>query len=262
MRAELGAALAAEVLKVRRSVVPWVTVAVLVAAGGIGTFFSFVLQDPGRARSLGVLGTKAQLSGSTADWAGHLALSAQIASTGGLFVFGLVVVWLFGREFADGTVTDLLALPTSRTAVVGAKLLLAGGWCLLLLLVLLGVSLAGGAALGLPGWSAHVAMRGAGTVVGAGALTIVLTGTYALAASVGRGYLPGVGAVLGTVVLAQVVGVVGFGSAFPYAVPSVLAGAAGPDQVVGWTGVAGVLVAGLLTSVATARWWERADQPR
>jgi hypothetical protein len=38
-------------------------------------------------------------------------------------VFGLVVIWLIGREFSDRTAKALLALPTSRDAVVAAKLL-------------------------------------------------------------------------------------------------------------------------------------------
>ena len=46
-------------------------------------------------------------------------------------MFGLVVIWLFDLEFTDRTAKDLLALATSRGAVVGAKLLFAAGWRLL-----------------------------------------------------------------------------------------------------------------------------------
>jgi ABC-2 type transport system permease protein len=30
-------------------------------------------------------------------------------------LFGLIVVWLFGREFSQDTAKDLLALPTARS---------------------------------------------------------------------------------------------------------------------------------------------------
>jgi ABC-2 type transport system permease protein len=51
---------------------------------------------------------------------------------GGTGIFGLTVIWAFGREFSDHTVKDLLALPTRRTTVVAAKFVVTGGWSLLL----------------------------------------------------------------------------------------------------------------------------------
>jgi len=56
MFGEIAAALWAELLKVRRSKVPWVTFVAFTMAGLVGGFFMFVLQDPDRARSLGLLG--------------------------------------------------------------------------------------------------------------------------------------------------------------------------------------------------------------
>ena len=46
----------------------------------------------------------------------------------------------------------------------------------------------------------------------------------------GRGYLPGVAVMFLTVLTAQVVAVLGYGAWFPWSVPSLVAGAAGPDQ--------------------------------
>lgn len=177
MLGEIAAALWAELLKVRRSRVPWVTFVAFTVAGFVGGFFMFILQNPDRARSLGLLGAKAQLAGGTADWAGCFALTAQIAAVGGLLVFGPVVIWLFGREFSDRTAKDLLALPTSRGAVVVAKLLVALGWCLLLAAQLVVISLLFGAGLGLPGWSADAALHGLATVFATVLLTVALATT-------------------------------------------------------------------------------------
>lgn len=47
MPAEIAAALWAELLKVRRSRAPMVTVAAFTMAGLVGGLFMFVLQDPG-----------------------------------------------------------------------------------------------------------------------------------------------------------------------------------------------------------------------
>ena len=263
MFGEVAAALWAELLKVRRSRVPWVTFLAFSVAGLVGGFFMFILQNPDRARSLGLLGAKAQLAGGTADWAGYFAFTAQITAVGGLLVFGMVVIWLFGREFADQTAKDLLALPTSRRAVVVAKLLVATGWCLLLAAQLIVMSLVLGTWLDLPGWSANTALRGVGTVLATTVLTVALAATYALVASVGRGYLAAVAAMFVSLFAAQVIAALGFGGWFPWSVPSLLSGVAGPEQAgPGLWGIAGVVLVGVVASTATTLWWERADHDR
>ncbi len=261
MPAEIAAALWAELLKVRRSRAPLVTVAAFTVAGLVGGFFMFVFQDPGRARALGLLGTKAQLASGQADWDGYFALTAQIIAVGGLLVFGMVVIWLFGREFSDGTAKDLLALPTSRSAVVAAKQLVALGWCLLLTAQVMIITLALGYQLHLPGWSAQTALRGLATVFVTALLTVALTMTYGLVASAGRGYLVAVTAMFVSLFAAQVIAALGYGAWFPWSVPSLLSGVAGPDQSSpGLLSMAGVVVVGVGASVATGVWWRHADQ--
>jgi ABC-2 type transport system permease protein len=260
---DVSAAVWAELLKVRRSLVPWVSVAAFTVAGLVGGFFMFVMQDVGRARSLGLLGAKAQFTGGTTDWAGYFALIAQITAVGGLLVFGLVVTWLFGREFSDRTAKDLLAMPTSRRAVVIAKLVIAIGWSLLLAVLVVLISVLLGTVLGLPGWSGVIAVRGLATVFATTLLTVALTTTYGLAASVGRGYLPAVAAMFVSLFAAQVIAAFGYGAWFPFSVPSLLSGAAGPEQAqAGPAGITGVLLVAVAASVGIVMWWERADHNR
>lgn len=110
-----------------------------------------------------------------------LALIAQIAAVGGTLVFGMFTIWIFGREFSEHTVKDLLALPTSRTAIMSAKLIIATSWCLALTGYLFTLAPAVGTLLRLPDWSVDVAVDGFATL---------LMFTFALAASIGRGYGP------------------------------------------------------------------------
>ena len=113
----------------------------------------------------------------------------------------------------------------------------------------------------LPGWSAGVVRAGLGTVILAGALTAGLALPFGLAASIGRGYLPGVAVMFATIVGAQVIAAVGYGAWFPWSVPALLAGAAGPEQTdVGWFGIALVVIVAAASTVGTVAWWERADQ--
>lgn len=263
MVGEITAALWAELLKVRRSLVPWVSVVAFSVAGLVGALFMFVLQDLDRARSLGLLGAKGQLASGTADWESYFALMAQIMAVGGLLVFGLIVIWLFGREFSDKTAKDLLALPTSRAAVVIAKLLVALGWSLLLAVQVVIIGLLFGNLLALPGWSAGTAMHGLGTVFATAVLTVALTCTYALVASIGRGYLVAVAAMFASLFAAQVIAALGFGEWFPWSVPSLLSGIAGPGQATaGIVGILTVVLVGITTSLGTVAWWQRADHDR
>lgn len=263
MSGEIAAALSAELLKTRRSVVPRVAFLAFTVAGLVGGFFMFVVQDPHRARSLGLLGAKARFVGPSADWAGYFALIAQIAAVGGLLVFGLVVIWLFGREFTDRTAKDLLALPTSRTAIVLAKLVVAFGWSALLTVQVVVISLAIGTGLRLPGWTTGTVLSGLGTVFAAALLTTVLATAYGLAASVGRGYLTAVGAMFLSLFAAQVIAALGFGAWFPWSVPSLLSGVAGPGQATpGVLSISAVALVGFAANLATVLWWEHADHNR
>jgi ABC-2 type transport system permease protein len=114
-------ALWAELLKARRSRLPALTALAFTIVAVVCGLFMFILADPSRARALGLLGDKAQLSGASADWPGYLALLAQAVAVGGMLIYGMIAIWLFGREFSDHTAKDLLALPTSRTTIVAAK---------------------------------------------------------------------------------------------------------------------------------------------
>jgi ABC-2 type transport system permease protein len=260
MRADLAAALWAELVKARRSLVPWVTLAAFTLGGLVNAMFAFVMQDAARARSLGMLGGKAQVFGDSADWGGYLSLTTQIVGVGGLMVFGIVTIWLFGREFSDRTAKDLLALPVARSTVVAAKYLLALGWCLALTGHILVVTLAAGAALRLDGWSGSLVVGGMGRVLVVALLTAALAAGYGLVASVARGYLAAVGALFLSLLASQVVAALGLGRWFPWSVPGLLSGAGGPGQPLpGAVGVSTVVLVGVAAVAATMAWWERAD---
>jgi ABC-2 type transport system permease protein len=81
----------------------------------------------------------------TLDWAGLLATAAQITAAGALLGFGIVLSWMFGREFADGTITGLFALPVSRARIAFAKLVVYAAWtvavCLILTVGIFGLGL-------------------------------------------------------------------------------------------------------------------------
>lgn len=257
------AALHAEALKARRSRVPWLTGAAILLAPVVGGLFMFILQDPARARAWGLLGAKAQLAAGVADWPTYWGLLTQATAVGGQLLFSFLAAWVFGREFADGTVKELLALPTPRTAVVVAKFVVVAAWgAALAALVCLG-GLAIGAALELPGWAVVPPGRAVAEVLAIAGLTLALTPPIALLASAGRGYLAPLGWALLMLVLAQVLAATGWGAYFPWSVPALLSGLAGPRA--GQLGAHSFLVlaaASLAGFAGTVAWWHGADHGR
>src|SRR4051812_22126565 len=129
---DFTAAVRVELLKLRRSRIPWITALGFSLVAVVDALFMVILKDPAAARSSGLLGAKAQLAVGVADTSTALGFLSQAAGIGGVFVFGLVFIWVFGREFADRTVKDLLALPVPRVAIVAAKFAVGAAWCLVL----------------------------------------------------------------------------------------------------------------------------------
>lgn len=257
----LTAAVWAEALKARRSRVPVVTAIAFALAPLMGALFMLILKDPAAARRFGLISTKAQLSASVADWAAYLGLLTQATAIGGFVVFGLAVIWLFGREYSDRTIKDLLALPTSRAAIVVAKMIVLAIWTALLTALVVALGLVLGAAIGLPGWSFGLTLQSAGKIAAVVSLTFALVTPFALAASAGRGYLPPIGFLFLMIFLAQVIAALGWGAYFPWSVPALLSGAAGPEgSDLGIISYLLVLLTGLAGLAGALAWWQSADQ--
>lgn len=222
-----------------------------------------ILKDPERARSWGLLQAKAQLAAGTADWPTYLGLLGQATAVGGALLFALVTAWVFGREFSDRAAKELLALPTSREAIVGAKFVVIALWATGLTALVFGIGLAVGWGIGLPGWSAPLGWRGAGELLAATGLTLALMPLVALLASVGRGYLLPLGWAILTLFLAQIVAALGWGGWFPWSVPPLFAGLAGPRAAqVGPHSHVLVALTCALGLAGTFAWWRFADQTR
>ncbi len=262
---EIVPALWVELQKIRRSKTLWITALSFSLLTFIGGLFMFILKDPERARSLGIVGAKAQILGGSADWPSFFNLVLVMMSVGGLVIFGFIFVWVFGREFVDKTVYDLLSLPTSRRTIVLAKFITASYWSVALILLVFILSLGIGAILHLPGWSAAIVLNGLERMLVTGSLTVLLVIPFALVASVTRGYLPAVGCIFLVLILGQVISHLGYGQYFPWTIPMLYSGAA--EALTGAAaspvGIISYIVVGIVSVASltlTSAWWQYADQ--
>ena len=230
----------------------------------------FIAKNPQISQKLGLVGAKANLIAYSAiDWPAYLTLVGQIIAAGGFFLLVFAVSWVFGREFADGTVKDLLAVPVARSRILLAKFILLGGWSVLLTLVISLASLAAGSLLKMPGLSPGLLLQGA-LLIGVTALLAALAALpFAFFASVGRGYLLPIGAAGFAMLLTNLAIILGWGEYFPWAVPMLYAQGQGAGLanaklashlplISYWI----VFLTGLIGMAVTYLWWLRADQNR
>ena len=258
-----SSALWAETTKMRRSKVPLFTAIGFSMAPLAGGLFMIILKDPEAAKSLGLITAKAQLLAGTADWPSFFGFMAQAIAAGGLVLFAIITIWAFGREFSDRTVKDLLALPTSRAAIVSAKFLVIIGWSFIVTLLVFGIGMIVGTLIVLPGWSQELLNASLINILGSAALTVLLMSWVALLASTGRGYLLPFGWTIFTLFLANLSVILGWGDWLPWAVPGLFSGAGGSrDKLLGPHSYIILIAACLIGLAATYYWWRDADQTR
>ena len=249
-----------ELRKALRSRIPlFTTLGSLFMPLGIA-FLIFLAKNPELSQKLGLVGAKANLTTYYAtNWPTYLGLSAQIIAAGGFFLFTFAISWVFGREFADGTLKDMLAVPISRLTILLAKFIVVAVWSGALTMVILIFSLVMGAIINLPQGSFSVILQGSTLVAITACLVIATVLPFALFASVGRGYLLPMGVAILSLIMANLVMVVGWGEYFPWAVPGLYAqGKSSLAPVSYWI----VMVTGLAGVAGTYLWWKYADQSR
>jgi ABC-type transport system involved in multi-copper enzyme maturation permease subunit len=121
----LGQVIVTEFVKLRRSKVTWFSLAAI-SMGPLATaLFMWIVREPGRAAQLGLLGTKANLSGLTATWPAFFSMLTLIVGIGGTLLLSFIVAFVFGREYSVQTAKNMLALPVGRSAFVLAKFVVA-----------------------------------------------------------------------------------------------------------------------------------------
>ena len=253
----LPAVLGTELLKLRSSKVTWLTWLAFSIAPMVGGLFMWIIKEPDRARALGLLGAKAQFAARSADWPSFAAVLAQMTGVGGMVLTAVIATYVFGREYADGTAKNMLALPVRRESFVIAKLLVVALWFAVLVAAIFVEGVAIGLALDLPGFSPGLFGRAARDVGLCAAMCCLLTPPVAWIATLGRGYLPPLGFAMITFVLGNVFAATGWGKWFPYSIVALYTGIAGPRVSVLEPGSYAVVLLVFAAGIAATVWQVR-----
>jgi len=226
----LRAVLATEFIKLRRCKVTWATL-IGPSMGPLGiALFMWIVREPGRAAELGLLGTKANLSGLEATWPAYAAMLTLIVGIGGMLVLSFIVAYVFGREYDDGTAKNLLALPVGRHWFVIAKLVVAAAWWAALVVLVLVEALAVGVALGLPGFSAALVVDALRNALLAAGISFLLVPPVAWVTVWARSGVAPIGFAIAALALGNLFGKTGWAEWFPWSIVPLLIGMVGTPQ--------------------------------
>jgi ABC-2 type transport system permease protein len=258
-----GQVLVTEFAKLHRSKTTWATFGGL-SMGPLGiALFMWIVREPGRAAQLGLLGTKANLSGLEATWPSYLSMLTLIVGIGGMVLLAFVVAYLFGREYENATAKNMLALPVQRHWFVIAKLVVAAVWWLALVVAALAESFAIGYALGLPGFSAELAVGSVAKALLAAGISYLLVPVVAWVTVWARGSTAPISFALAMLALGNLFGKTGWAEWFPWSIVPIMIGMVGdPVQSLpagSYVVLALTFVAGVAAAVLQLRYADNAQ---
>jgi len=258
---ELKAALWVEILKVRRTKIFPISIYFFLFIGVMMGLLMFLSMHPEIANRSSTISMKTSfLAGS--DWKAFYELLIQIILTIGVIGSGIITSWVFGREFSDRTIKDILALPVRRDTIVASKLIVLLGWSIILSVVILAAAMLTGLATGISGWLASEFFSFLKLYLICTLLNTLLISPVAFVASAGRGYMLPISFVILIMILTQLlfVGLPGLAIWFPWALPALYSGAAGvaipSPGFLSYVLYFITVVAGIF---GTTAWWRFAD---
>jgi len=258
----LGIALWAESLKARKSKMFLGTILFFVFIGIMMGMMTYVARHPELASRSTTVSAKVSILGS-GDWNSFFNLMLQLVLTLGTIGNGLVASWVFGREYSEKVIKDIIVLPISRITIVFAKIIITFIWSFMLSIILILSGILINFITNTPGWTELNLTFSLEQYFGIAILNMFLCTLVAFVASIGRGYLLSIAYVILTLIITQLffVGMPALATSLPWAFPALLSGIAGPaaPQVSSLSYMVYILavISGL---IATAAWWRYADQ--
>jgi ABC-type transport system involved in multi-copper enzyme maturation permease subunit len=258
----LSATLWVEYLKIRRSKVFWLTLLFFAFVPCMFSLIFFVQKYPEIAGKLGMIGSKAtMLRFGNADWPNYFTLLNQGFAGIALVGFGFITSWIFGCEYSEHTIKDILALPVSRSYMVISKFLIITFWSFILTCIFLFIGIFCGDLMDIPGWTKELTIENISKLFTVSILSLLLCTPVAFLASYSNGYLLPIGFIILTLIMANFTGLVGLGPYFPWAIPGIFTSPAGTENLhLGMVSYAILFLTGIIGLFGTLAWWQYADQ--
>ena len=261
----ISTTLSVENVKIRASkILPFGILACIFVSFMVG-FLMFISLHPELTNNSSIFTAKVAYFSET-TWQSYFTLLLQMISAIGLILFGFLTTWMFGREYSDRTLKDLLALPISRSATVISKFIIISIYSFVLSVVLFFCSILVGAVLNISGWSYELFIRVSFVYFFTVLFAILVTAPVALVASIGKGYLGAFAFIVAVVMISQFInlGLPGLDPYVPWAIPVIFSttglsndSSLPPLNIFSYIILIGTFVFGM---IGTMYYWNYADQ--
>lgn len=170
--------------------------------------------------------------------------------------FSFTACWVFGREYTDKTISELLVKPVSKLYVVLSKFIVIFLWDVLLAFFMIAVVFIMGILIGLNDGTWLLIMNSFLAFIVASLLTMVVSTISALLANVSKGYLAPIGFAFLIVIISNVVAQAGLAAYFPWTIPALFIS----NVPLGFASITILAITGITGFVGTVAWWRFAEQ--
>jgi ABC-2 type transport system permease protein len=170
--------------------------------------------------------------------------------------FAFTTCWIFGREYTDKTINDLLVKPVSKLYIAISKFIVIFLWNSLLTILMFTVVLFIGAYIGLIGGTAALILHYFLTFMAISLLTMLVSTVSSFMANVTKKYLAPIGLIFLIVIIMNVVENVGLSAYIPWTIPGLLLS----DGALSPASISILAITGITGFVGTVAWWRFAEQ--
>jgi ABC-2 type transport system permease protein len=157
--------------------------------------------------------------------------------------FAFTTCWIFGREYTDKTINDLLVKPVPKLNIAVSKFIVVLLWNSLLTVIMFTVVVLIGVYVGLVGGSATFILNYFLKIFATALLTMFVSTVSAFVANATKGYLAPIGVIFLIMLIVNIVENVGLSAYVPWTIPGLLLtnGVLGPISILilAITGIAG-----------------------
>jgi ABC-2 type transport system permease protein len=175
-----------------------------------------------------------------------------------LFVIGFAFTtcWIFGREYTDKTINDLLVKPVSKLSIALSKFITIFLWNSLLTIIMFTVVVLIGVYLGLSGGTVALILNYFLVFMATSLLTMFVSTVSSFAANVTKGYLAPIGLIFLIMIIMNVVDNVGLSAYVPWTIPCLLLS----DGVLSPISILILVITGIAGFAGTVAVWRFAEQ--
>lgn len=169
--------------------------------------------------------------------------------------FSFTSAWVFGREYTDHTIKDLLVKPIPKSYSVLSKFIVITIWNVMIAIFTFAMVTTAGAVIGVSGEFLSTTLQILSAYMLTAVLIMAVSSTSALVANVTKGYLAPIGLIFVIIIASNAVVTLGFGPYFPWTIPVLMS--KGAD--LGFMSYAILALTTVAGYAGTVAWWRFAE---